>query len=576
MLKSLNINDVLVTPYSAVKERHISNVDNTDLILFEHTGSDGGPLAVAIEYIDFGDGGSDPIVNSSCSLANELQSLNLATYREGKKIEGTFYLDDEQNRDSTYKRIVFSQVREMFYNNYRDPTKMWGMEEIDFDKSQTKKFLQDKFVVLDIPTSVMGEKILPNSVLINDQTSDDKYIISDDGHCNLVVGNNVFSKHQELGEFTNLFAEGHSSLCDNYWDFNPPSGLLNLTASQVGVLRTASLEWYYSDDENPLGFYFERSEDSGSTWPYSFYVTNGATRQTYDSTVVTKHTYWYRTYAYNTYGTSSWSNTASVYINGGLLILDGPHDTVGLLGSSVSFSVIVAGEEPVYYQWESGSTLLSDNYQITGSTTSSVLISPLYINHLKLENSGTYRVYVWNSLDGITSSYANLTVLYDAPLIISHPQDVGTTFGNTASFFVSASGTQPLIWQWMSGSTNLTDGARITGSTQIGGYSSSLQINNIILTDVANYRVYVSNTGGNIYSNYATLSIYNAWGEDWEIYSLGAISTSSNNTLAFSENGTIKPADRGRGIIAVESINDYSDPATLDSGTGWDGPGIIN
>ncbi len=217
MLKSLNINDILTTPYSAVKEQRVSNADNTDLILFEHTGSDGGPLAVAIEYIDYGDGSDSPTVNSNCSLANEQQSLDSITYREGKKIKGTFFPTDEQNRDGTYKRIVFSQIREMFYNKYHDPIKMWGMEEIDIDKSQTKKFLQDKFVVLDVPISVMGEKIIPNSVLINDQTSDDKYTISDDGHCNLIVGTNIFSRKQELRSMGNVFNSGSNDFCNDYF-----------------------------------------------------------------------------------------------------------------------------------------------------------------------------------------------------------------------------------------------------------------------------------------------------------------------------------------------------------------------
>jgi hypothetical protein len=518
MLKSLNINDVLVTPYSAVKECRASNIANTDLILFEHTGSDGGPIAVAVEFIDYGDGSSDPTVNSSCSLANELQSLNLATYREGKKINGTFYPTEDQNRDNTYKRIVFNQTKEMFYNNHRDPTKMWGMEEIDFDKSQTKKFLQDKFLILNIPTEIMGEKILPNSVLIDDQTSDDKYTITDDGRCNLVIGTNVFSKHQELGEFVNFFTEGHTNLCDNYWVFNPPTGILNLTASQVGGLKTASLNWVYSETD-VQGFYFERSEDSGSTWPYSFYVSDGSARQIYDTTVLYRHTYWYRTYAYNAYGSSNWSNTASVYING-IVILNGPNNVAGDISGSVSFSVIVNGLGTIYYQWESGSTILSDTDQITGSTTSGDLTSSLYINQLRLENSGSYRVYVWNSVDALTSSYADLHVnLYpptvsvpvdvtvdltgELPIIDIQPEDTGVFEGSSATFTVSASGQLPISYYWRSSSYWLTDNFNITGSQ-----TDTLTITSASTIDSAFYSVLVSNDGGYVISNDAFLTVF--------------------------------------------------------------------
>ncbi len=305
MLKALNINDTLVTPYTATKDWHLSNSEDTDLILFEHTGSDGNPIAVAVEFIDYGDGSGGPFVNNSCSLANEKQSLNKASFREGKKTTGTFFPDEPQNLDGTYKRIVYSQIQGMFYNNYRDPTKMWGMEEIDFDKSQAKKFLTDKFVILDVPTIIMGEKILPNSVEINDTTSDNDYTIIDDGHTNLFIGTSVFSKQQELRSFGNQFISSSDGTCNGYFDFNPPNApLLNGTTISNGLFGTASLSWTQSGVVN--GFSLEKSLNGNTFLTLAMFGNNSFSYNDYPISASTN--YYYRVYSFDSRGTSSYSN----------------------------------------------------------------------------------------------------------------------------------------------------------------------------------------------------------------------------------------------------------------------------
>ena len=289
MLKSLNKNDTLNTPFTMTKEWNLSNIGNDDLVLYEHTSSIGGELEVAIEFIDFGNGSTFPFVNSSCSLALEQQIGDFARYREGRKLSGLFYPDTEpKNLDSTYKRMVYNQVQNLFYNDYRDPTKVWGMENIDIDKSQVKKFLQDKFVLLDVPTIIMGEKIVPNTVKLVDDTSDNEYIIRDDGKCNLLIGYNIFSKQQELRTFGNTFNSGSDSTCNSYWKYIYP-----VTVSQATYTEPASFDvgTYYgwvntipvSSSEEPhfsvglhagsadslpevdLGFDFECGLNSGST-----------------------------------------------------------------------------------------------------------------------------------------------------------------------------------------------------------------------------------------------------------------------------------------------------------------------
>ena len=65
------------------------------------------------------------------------------------------------------KKVFLNNAQDWVYsNNYYNPTKIWGMEEIDFEKSQTKKFVSDKFKMFEIPRAVFGEKIIENTVVL--------------------------------------------------------------------------------------------------------------------------------------------------------------------------------------------------------------------------------------------------------------------------------------------------------------------------------------------------------------------------------------------------------------------------
>jgi hypothetical protein len=221
MLKSLHRNDTVTTPFVVTKNWNLSNVTNEDSILMEHSGSDG--LPVALEYLILLP--NYTITASACNIALEQQADDLARYRSGLKLSGIFYPNiDPTNLDGTYQRVVYSQVVNMFYNDYRDPTKIWGLEQIDFDKSKTKRFLSDKFKMFEIPQPVYGEKIIPNTITMVDRTTDNDYIITDDGNCNLFAGTNIFAHQQEIGEFVNTFLSGSSGYCD-YYNYTPSASI---------------------------------------------------------------------------------------------------------------------------------------------------------------------------------------------------------------------------------------------------------------------------------------------------------------------------------------------------------------
>ena len=151
MFKDLKRYQVQLTPFQAVKNWALNNTENDSLLLFESTGSDDGE-PIDLEYIDWGSGYSTPYTSSECEIALEQQDADQAHYREGKEVSGPFYPDtDPINVDGTYQRSVYSQVRTSFYNTYRNPTQLFGMENIDFESSRTKRRLAAKLRMFDIP-----------------------------------------------------------------------------------------------------------------------------------------------------------------------------------------------------------------------------------------------------------------------------------------------------------------------------------------------------------------------------------------------------------------------------------------
>ena len=89
----------------------------------------------------------------------------------------------------------------------------------------------------------------------------------------------------------------------------PPAAPTNLVLS----LRTATyviITWQ-DNSNNELGFYVERSADGGTTWTQV--AQTAANTTTYRNTgLTTKTTYLYRVRAFNTGGTSGYSNALTV------------------------------------------------------------------------------------------------------------------------------------------------------------------------------------------------------------------------------------------------------------------------
>lgn len=240
MLKNFRRNDISTTPFVVSKPWVLTSFHNQNLLLTEEISEE---IPIAQEFIDY-EGGSDlPILNRECNIALEQQVADKVLYEEGEKIEGLFYPDaDPVNPTGTYKRLVYNQIKNAFYNDYNDPTKMFGMENIDFQLSNIKKFLADKFRLFSISRNQFGEKMLENSIVLVDNALDDNFEIVDDGNGNIIAKKNLFAKIQEVRKFQNIIDPNVSSdLCDNYY-----TDIESRQAGNGGAYGTAGTSGRYS------------------------------------------------------------------------------------------------------------------------------------------------------------------------------------------------------------------------------------------------------------------------------------------------------------------------------------------
>ena len=158
-------------------------------------------------------------------------------------------------------------------------------------------------------------------------------------------------------------------------------------------------------------------------------------------------------------------------------------------GQTASFSVEATGTGPLAYQWQKNGTA------IDGATSSTYTTPATTIG----DTDAVFTVVVSNGTGTATSSSATLTVTAGAVAlaITSQPAAQTVTEGQPATFSVTATGTEPLSYQWKKNGTAIdgaTSSTYTTPTTAIGD------------TDAV-FTVVVSNGTGTATSSNATLTV---------------------------------------------------------------------
>ena len=169
-------------------------------------------------------------------------------------------------------------------------------------------------------------------------------------------------------------------------------------------------------------------------------------------------------------------------------ILTQPQDQTVSPGATVSFSVAAGGSAPLSYQW-----YFNTNTPLVNATGDT-----LTITNVGVADAGSYSVTVSNSVDGVASSFAVLTVNTNpvAPAFMLQPVSTTALLGGIASFNALATGSAPISYQWNK------NGLPISGAT-----SSTLNLTNLQAADSGNYSVTASNSVGSTNSSSAVLTV---------------------------------------------------------------------
>jgi uncharacterized repeat protein (TIGR02543 family) len=162
-----------------------------------------------------------------------------------------------------------------------------------------------------------------------------------------------------------------------------------------------------------------------------------------------------------------------------------PVDRVVQQGANVSLTVQATGSSPLRYQWRKGGTA------ITGATDATLTLASV-----QFANVGTYDVVVSNTAGSATSAPAALSLTgLLAPEITTQPKSQYANPGSTVTLSVVANGTG-LSYHWYK------QGVMIAGETR-----ASLSLASVQTSDAGVYWVVVSNSGGAVTSDQATLTV---------------------------------------------------------------------
>jgi hypothetical protein len=159
-------------------------------------------------------------------------------------------------------------------------------------------------------------------------------------------------------------------------------------------------------------------------------------------------------------------------------------DSVQSAGQPVQLSVTASGGSLSYQWYKNGSA-------ISGATASTYTILSISATGA----TGSYYVKITNVAGSVNSSTAVVT-LVNPPVFITQPVSLAKPFGSSATMSVVVNSAAPVNYQWYK------DGFAITGAT-----GSSYTISSVSTLDNALYRVSVSNTTFNYYSDSVTLNV---------------------------------------------------------------------
>jgi probable HAF family extracellular repeat protein len=275
----------------------------------------------------------------------------------------------------------------------------------------------------------------------------------------------------------------------------PPAAPSGLTARLSSAPRAIALSWL-DNANNETGVSVERSEYTGTGWTnFVEIATLPAGATSYADTSFTPTSYDYRVRAFNSVGSSAYSNTATISIVG---VNPAPIAIMSATPSSGTAPLTVTFDGSGSYDLELGfvtswAWAFGDGAVGAGVTATHVYSTP-----------GTYTARLTVTDNGNASNTTTATIVVNAPPLPSAPAGLTATALSRSS----------IALRWTNGSTNQTEvriercrGSSCTNFTQVAavaGSATSYTNSGLSADTTYRYRVRAVNSAGtSLYSNIA-------------------------------------------------------------------------
>ena len=229
-----------------------------------------------------------------------------------------------------------------------------------------------------------------------------------------------------------------------------------------------------------------------------------------------------------------------------------PADRALTVGQSAILRAGVLGALPLRYQWLFNGAPLPDQTNVW-----------LAFSNLSTNQFGSYQLVAANDFGAVTSSVATVVI---PPAIVSAPQSQSVVPGTTVAFSATASGLEPLAYQWQKDGTNLVNSGQITGAT-----TPTLTITSATGDDAGKYRLVVTNAYGSATSPEASLLV--GWVIVWGYTNNGAtmVPPGATNVVAvdggFSDVSSTCLALRSDGSLVTWGSTNAAETAIPDDAT---------
>ena len=206
------------------------------------------------------------------------------------------------------------------------------------------------------------------------------------------------------------------------------------------------------------------------------------------------------------------------------VITSQPTNQALLDGMTASFSVGTGSNALMFYQWQKNGVNLTDVGGISGSATSALTISNVFVDSI-----GTYSVVLTNAAGGLASSNASLTIVPSAPVIVLQPTNQTVLPDAPASFSVAVVGNTPYVYHWMLNGTNLANNSTFSGVT-----GNFLTVSSVSAANAGTYTVSISNTLGSVTSTGAVLSLVPVTVPGLTMSLLGSLAAATSGEFSYS------------------------------------------